>query len=78
MSDSLNALRAVPEFRPHNLCALLQETRVQLENWLKDFQRRGKQAPRVWCLLKTNLHSREFLKRTQVFLDAPANSQPGV
>lgn len=52
-----------------------QDVRKALELWKEDYAVTGRASTPGARSFKS--HSKEFLRRTQVFLAAPGNSQPG-
>ncbi|CBJ30457.1 1,3-beta-glucan synthase, family GT48 [Ectocarpus siliculosus] len=54
---------------------LLQNVRLNLDAWRSSFSEAGGAAPGARPFKST---AKEFLRRTQVFLEAPGNSQPGL
>ena len=53
----------------------MQVVRRNLDNWRSSFAEAGGAAPGARPFKST---AKEFLRRTQVFLESPGNSQPGL
>lgn len=60
---------------PIQLQPSTQDVRAGLKSWKASFSEAGGAAPGARPFKAT---AKEFLRRTQVFLEAPGNSQPGL
>ncbi|CAM9905485.1 unnamed protein product, partial [Ectocarpus sp. 13 AM-2016] len=67
---------SIPDSKAANaFLKLLQNVRLNLDAWRSSFSEAGGAAPGARPFKST---AKEFLRRTQVFLEAPGNSQPGL
>ncbi|CAM9689894.1 unnamed protein product, partial [Ectocarpus fasciculatus] len=67
---------SIPDNKAANgFLKLLQNVRLNLDAWRSSFSEAGGAAPGARPFKST---AKEFLRRTQVFLEAPGNSQPGL